>query len=136
MPVTILLTRNAPEEDLARIRAVSPDLVVEKAPTMDDALARAPEAAVILAGRWSDELWQAAPNLRWVQSGGAGVERFLTPEFIASPIILTNAAGIYAIPIADHVLAFMLAFSRGFAHYLRNQAARKWEWDGGDELNG
>ena len=141
MPTHILLTRNAPEEDLTRIRAVSSHLVVEKAPTMEDALARAAEAEVVFAGRWSDELWKAAPNLRWVQSGGAGVERFLTPEFVASPILLTNAAGIYAIPIADHVIAFMLAFSRGFPHYLRNQAERKWEWDagpsgGGDELNG
>ena len=136
MPTHILLTRNAPDADLDRVRSVSPDLVVEKAPTMEQALSLAADAEVILAGRWSDELWQAAPNLRWVQSGGAGVERFLTPEFIASPIILTNAAGVYAVPIADHVIAFMLAFSRGFPHYLRNQAERKWEWDGGDELDG
>ena len=134
MPTHILITRNAPEEDLGRVRAVSPDLIVEKAPTMEEALARAAHAEIILAGRWSDDLWRGAPNLRWVQCSGAGVERFLTPEFIASPIMLTNAAGIYAIPIADHVLAFMLCFSRGFPRYLRSQLDHKWERDGGDEL--
>ncbi len=136
MPVHVLLTGNASEEDIARIRAVSSDLVVAGARNMEEAVALAAEAEVVLAGRWSDELWQSAPNLRWVQSGGAGVERFLTPDFVASPIILTNAAGVYAIPIADHVLALMLAFSRGLPRHFRNQADHKWEWDGGDELNG
>ncbi len=134
MPTHILVTRNAPDSDLDRLRLVSDSLTVEKAATMEEALARAADAEIILAGRWSDDLWKAAPNLRWVQSSGAGVERFLTPEFIASAIILTNAAGVYAIPIADHVIAFMLAFSRGFPRYLRNQLDRKWEWGGGDEL--
>jgi len=137
MPTHILLTRNAPDADLDRVRSVSPDLVVEKAPTMEQALSLAADAEVILAGRWSDELWQAAPNLRWVQSGGAGVERFLTPEFIASPIILTNAAGVYAIPIADHVMAFVLHFSRGFGRLLRSQLEHRWgEEVEPDELTG
>jgi len=136
MPTHILLTRNAPEEDLARVRAVSADLIVEKAPTMEGALARALEAEIIFAGRWSDELWKAAPKLRWVQSGGAGVERFLTPEFIASSVILTNAAGVYAIPIAEHVLGFMLHFARAFHGALRHQLRREWEYPEIGELSG
>ncbi len=136
MPLHVLLTGNASEEDRARLRAVGPGLEVMRAGSMDEALSLAPRAEVVLAGRWSDELWQSAPSLRWVQSGGAGVERFLTPGFIASPIILTNAAGVYAIPIADHVLALMLALSRRLPLHFRNQQQRKWEWDGGDELNG
>jgi len=134
MPTHILITRNALDSDLDRIHSISDSLAVEKAPTISDALARAADAEIILAGRWSDDLWKAAPNMCWVQSSGAGVERFLTPEFIASPVILTNAAGIYAIPIADHVIAFVLAFSRGLPRCLRNQLDRKWEWRGGDEL--
>jgi phosphoglycerate dehydrogenase-like enzyme len=64
-----------------------------------------------------------------VQSGGAGVEWFLTPDFIASPVVLTNAAGVYAVPIADHVMALVLHFSRQFNNLLRKQAKREWaEW--------
>ena len=74
---------------------------------------------MVLAGHWSDELWRNAPRLRWVQSWGAGVEWFLTPDFVASPILLTNAQGIYATPIAEHVLAFVLHFSRGFDRHVR-----------------
>ncbi len=96
---------------------------------MEEALAKAAEAQVIHAGRWSEELWKSAPRLEWVQSGGAGVERYLTPDFVASPIVLTNARGIYAIPIADHVVSFVLHFSRLFNVLLRKQIRHEWaEW--------
>jgi phosphoglycerate dehydrogenase-like enzyme len=132
----VLVTRKLSESDLSRIQAVSGSLGVEQAPTLEEAIARAPEAEVIFAGRWSDDLWKAAPRLRWVQSGGAGVERFLTPDFIASPIILTNAAGVYAIPIAEQVIAFILAFARGLHRTMRSQMAHQWEYPEVQELLG
>jgi phosphoglycerate dehydrogenase-like enzyme len=134
--VIVLVSRKLSESDLSRIQAVSGALGVEQAPTLEEAIARAQEAEVIFAGRWSDDLWKAAPRLRWVQSGGAGVERFLTPDFIASPIVLTNAAGIYAIPIAEQVIAFILAFARGLHKTMRSQMAHQWEYPGVQELLG
>ncbi len=139
MPVRVLVTHSIPDADLDRIRAVSDAIEVEGAPALEEAIARAGEAEVIQAGHWSDELWQSAPRLRWVQSGGAGVEEFLTPEFVASPVVLTNAAGVYAVPIADHVMAFLLHFSRRFGDLLRKQMRREWaEWGefAADELAG
>jgi phosphoglycerate dehydrogenase-like enzyme len=127
--VKVLVTYDIGEADLGKLRSASDSLVVEKAATMEDALAKAAGAEVIHPGRWSDDLWKSAPRLKWVQSGGAGVERFLTPDFIASPIVLTNARGIYAIPIADHVIAFVLHFSRVFNMLLRKQIGHAWaDW--------
>lgn len=127
MALRVLLNYDAGEEDLARVRAVSAELVVTRAARREEGSAGAAEAEVILAGHWSEELWKGAPRLRWVQSWGAGIERFLTPDFIASPILLTNAQGLYATPIAEHVLAFLLHFSRGFNHLLRHQRAHRWQ---------
>jgi len=134
--VKVLISHDMAEADLERIRSVSDSLVVEKATTLEEALERAAEAEVVYAGRWSDELWRAAPNLKWVQSWGAGVERFLTRDFVASPIVLTNAAGIYAIPIAEHIMAFVLHFSRRFDRALRAQREARWDWVEPDELAG
>ncbi|MDH4179732.1 MAG: D-2-hydroxyacid dehydrogenase, partial [Armatimonadota bacterium] len=129
MSVRVLVTYDMSEADLEKIQSVSDSVDVEKAEGMEEALAKAAEAEVVHAGRWSDELWKSAPRLKWVQSGGAGVERFLTPDFIASPIILTNAQGIYAIPIADHVMTFVLLFSRRFNLLVRKQIGHAWaEW--------
>lgn len=137
MTVKVLISHRAAEADLDRVRAVSGSLVVVRSESREHALELAADAEVILAGHWSDQLWKAAPHLRWVQSGGAGVERFLTSDFIASPIILTNAAGVYAIPIADHVMAFVLHFSRGFGRLLRSQLEHRWgEEVEPDELTG
>jgi phosphoglycerate dehydrogenase-like enzyme len=105
---------------------VADQVMVKPAADLTEAIAAASGAEVIQAGHWSEELWQSAPRLAWVQSGGAGVERFLTPEFVASPIILTNAQGVYAIPIADHVMAFVLGFSRQLNHLVRRQIDAKW----------
>jgi len=137
--VKVLVTHGMGSDDLERIEAVAEGVSAEAARTAEEAMAGAAEAEVIQAGRWSEELWKAAPGLKWVQSGGAGVERFMTPEFIASPIILTNAQGVYAIPIADQVMAFILHFSRRFNELVRRQIAREWEpWErrGSEELCG
>ena len=139
MAVKVLVTHGMSSDDLERIEAVAEGIDASAAGTAEEAMARAPDAEVLQAGRWSEELRQVARRLKWVQSGGAGVERFMTPGFIASPVILTNAQGVYAVPIADHVMAFMLHFSRRFNDMLRKQAAHEWEsWDrrSSDELNG
>jgi phosphoglycerate dehydrogenase-like enzyme len=139
MPTKVLVTHHLNEHDRRRIESVSDSVSVGGARSMEEALAKAVEAEVIQAGEWSDELWKSAPQLKWVQSGGAGVEHFMTPDFIASPIILTNAQGVYAVPIADHVMAFVLHFCRRFNQLLRKQIQREWaDWGEYrlDELNG
>lgn len=129
MSVKVLVTHDMGEADLNKIRSVSDSIEVETARNMAEALGKAPAAEVIQPGRWSDELWKSATCLKWVQSGGAGVERFLTADFIASPIVLTNARGIYAVPIADHIMAFVLHFSRVFNMLLRKQIGHAWaDW--------
>ena len=132
----LLLTYNASDDDLEQIRAVSDEISVAAAGKLDEAIARAAEVEVIFAGRWSEELRKSAPGLHWVQSWGAGIERFLTPDFVASPIMLTNARAIYAIPIADQVMAFVLHFSRGLNHLVRNQIEHRWHHPPVDELAG
>jgi len=128
--VKVLVTHGMSSDNLERIEAVAAGVSAEAAGTMEEAMARAAEAEVIQAGHWSDELWKAAPKLKWVHSGGAGVERFMTPDFVASPIILTNSQGVYAVPIADHVMAFILHFSRRFGDLVRKQLAHEWEgWE-------
>lgn len=129
MALKVLISHRTSESDLDRIQSAAEGVVAEQAVDLDEALAKVSRVEVIQAGRWSEELWKSAPRLKWVQSGGAGVEGLLTQDFIASPIILTNAQGIYAIPIADHIMAFILCFSRQFNHLVRYQMEHKWaDW--------
>lgn len=55
----------------------------------------------------------AAERLRWVHSGAAGVGGTLYPEMRESDVLLTSSAGVYAEPMAEHVLAMIHHFARG-----------------------
>src|SRR5262249_26091346 len=76
----------------------------------------------------------------WVQQPSAGVETVATiPELRERPITLTNMQRIYAPEIADQAMAYLLAFTRSFPHYMARQHERTWSGRQGevplDELN-
>lgn len=72
------------------------------------------------------EAFLAAERLRWVHSGAAGVGASLFEEMRASDVLLTNSAGVYAEPMAEHALAMILHFARGFDRAVAGQSAREW----------
>ncbi|MCJ7739161.1 MAG: hypothetical protein MUQ10_17910, partial [Anaerolineae bacterium] len=67
----------------------------------------------IAAGGFPRELLARAKNLRWLQQWGAGADWLLRhSEAVDMDFVLTNASGVHAIPISEHILAFLLAFAR------------------------
>ncbi len=75
----------------------------------------------------SRALFLEARKLRWIHTATAGVGSALFPEMLASDVILTNSAGIHAPPIAEHVLAGILHFLRGFDVALDQQRQARWD---------
>lgn len=74
-----------------------------------------------ISGQWDAELLAAAPHLRWVHVFSGGVENYLFPEFIKSPVVFTCLKGFFAVPAAEHALALMLLFTRCIHYDLRRQ---------------
>ncbi len=72
-------------------------------------------------------LFLEAQQLRWVHSAAAGVGAALFPEMVASPVLLTNSAGVHAIPIAEYVVAGVLHFFRGLDVAMDQQRAARWD---------
>jgi len=68
-----------------------------------------------------------AKNLKWIHTFSAGVEKVLTPEVVKSKIIVSNSSGIHAVPIAEHVLGFMLIFTRKFYDTFRKHQQKIWD---------
>lgn len=73
-----------------------------------------------------DKILTAAPALRWQQSPSAGVNHILTPTFLQKDIILTNGAGVHAIPISEFVLAFMLYHAKNLQKLQTLQNEHTW----------
>ncbi|MGI8869722.1 MAG: D-2-hydroxyacid dehydrogenase [Mycobacteriales bacterium] len=82
-------------------------------------------------------LLDQAPKLRWLHSPGAGVERWPLGELADRGIVLTNGAGVFAIPIAEWVLTAMLTAVKRTVAVNDAQRAHRWATDiQADELYG
>jgi phosphoglycerate dehydrogenase-like enzyme len=110
------------------LQAVDPDINIivtdEK-----NALEQMPGCHILVTWGWAEtrSLYLAAPHLEWIHALSAGVEKLIFPEIQTSDTILTNSKGIHGIPVSEHVLAMMLAFSRGLPTSIRQQDAKKWQ---------
>ena len=72
---------------------------------------------------------EAAPNLRWVQWIGAGVDHAPLATLSARGILLTNNRGVHANNIAEHVIGLMIAIARNFPRLVRAQDQHVWSID-------
>ncbi len=91
------------------------------------------EDAEVIFLRWGvtgetfRRLVTSIPNLRWVHTVSAGVDHVLFPELAESDVVLTNASGVFNTPIAETVLAYMLAVVKRLPEFLKQQSGRRWE---------
>ncbi|MEH2306903.1 D-2-hydroxyacid dehydrogenase [Nostoc sp.] len=69
----------------------------------------------------------AAPGIRWQQTPSAGVNHILTPIFLEHDIILTNGAGVHAIPISEFVLSLILYHAKQLRELQADHDQRIWE---------
>ena len=126
-------------EGEARIRAEAPagwEVAVVHAPTSSDgdgpqgasreALALIGEAEAYFGFGITADLLAAARRLRWVHSAAAGVGNVLKSGIADRDILLTNAAGIHSIPMAEFIIAGLLHFMRGLDVAIDQQ--RRGEW--------
>lgn len=75
------------------------------------------DAEVVYGGIRGADL-DYAPKLKWLQSGGAGMEG-TDPKVMQSPLAITNYARTFAPGISETAIGLLLALSRGLVkHYL------------------
>jgi phosphoglycerate dehydrogenase-like enzyme len=113
-------------DEFQEIQSVSSDIEVLNIREEADALKVIGEVEGMY-GRINPTLLERAKKLRWLQTPMAGLEHYMFPALIESDVTLSNMQGIYSDSIADHVMGYILMFSRGFHIYLRQQLERKWE---------
>jgi len=80
----------------------------------EESMKAIPEAEVYVGFGMPRELFLAGKQLRWVQTGTAGVATLLFDEMRNGDVLLTNAAGLYGPSIAEYVLGGVLHFLRAF----------------------
>jgi phosphoglycerate dehydrogenase-like enzyme len=127
-PQRILVWNLAPQL-AASLQAAAPgvELLLAKDPTEAAALAKDADAVL---GFCSAEVLTAGPNIRWIQSYSAGVERCVAiPAVRERDILLTNMQRVAGPVMAEHVIAMMLAYARGLHFYIPERMAGRWTRD-------
>jgi phosphoglycerate dehydrogenase-like enzyme len=96
----------------------------------DEAIRRLlPDVEVAFTPAVDSEAFASATRLRWIQSPAVGIGHLLYPTLVSSDVVLTNARGVRARAMAEHVLAVTLALARQLHTALRHQASRIWAQD-------
>ena len=109
----VLVGEDVGPANLARMRETYPEVEFRFCPTADEIIRQAADAEVIFSKRFPQEALERAGRLRWVQAGTAGVERLLAMGLEERGVVITNATGAHGVPMAEMVLAMMLAFATG-----------------------
>lgn len=122
----VLVYYNFTDEQMEGLRAVAPGAEVIRVEGEEEAIHQAKDAEALL-GHFPRPVFLAAPQLRWIQSFSAGLDKFLFPEVIESDVTLTNMAGVYASQGGEHAWALLLALTRGIPHFVRHQDHREWK---------
>ena len=118
------------DSHMEQIRAAAPeaDIIVIKdsKKKTDEKLARCADTEIFF-GTDIKEWIKSLPDLKWVQVAIAGVDWILAdPDIAESDVAITNASGVHAIPVSEHVLAIMLSFCRNMNVHFKDQMNRKW----------
>jgi phosphoglycerate dehydrogenase-like enzyme len=92
-----------------------------------------PEAEVVMVAWVKNKpvslraFWPMFKKLRWVHSLSAGVEHLLFPELIESPVVVTNARGVFKRALAEFATLGALYFSRRVRLMLEQQRQAEWK---------
>ena len=113
-------------ESIERLRAAHPDDEIVVAESDSHFAETVGDAEVVFDPFWRPDGLSACRSAKWVQTGGAGVEKAPLGQVKALGITLTNAAGVHAIPVADTALALLLGIARRLNWAVRNHVAHSW----------
>jgi D-2-hydroxyacid dehydrogenase (NADP+) len=110
-----------------------PEMRVAHAPTFTELPPELPDTDIFVGAFLLAQHLQIAKKLKWIHSTSAGIGQLAYPELIASGIAVTNAGGVFSIPMAEHTIGVMLALARNFPDTVRQQDQKLWSqqllWD-------
>jgi phosphoglycerate dehydrogenase-like enzyme len=123
----------APRRMSARLRARWPEMRVVHLEAPAGLEREIADADIFVGFRLTPEQFRIARRLKWIQATAASVSQLMFPELRQSAVVVTNASGVHASTMAEHVLGMMIALARRFPSAFRYQNERRWAqqeiWD-------
>ena len=96
-----------------------------------------PTAAIVVGGNLTPDELATAENLRLFACSSAGAGHLDLDAFREHGVAVTNASGVHGPNIAEHVLGWLLVFTRRLDEGIRRQQRREWRhFQAAGELQG
>jgi phosphoglycerate dehydrogenase-like enzyme len=123
-PPRIVLVNNEMQDLLPALQQAAPGAKLIEASAATAKQIAAADAAI---GVCSQELLAHAKRLQWIQWPAAGVDRCVQQPLLRERhVLLTNLQRTMGSSMAEHVLGLMLALSRHFDFFLKEQQQAQW----------
>ncbi|TAK25463.1 MAG: D-2-hydroxyacid dehydrogenase [Chloroflexota bacterium] len=123
--VKVIMFHSTPDR-LAELRAKFPSVNFVAPENRADGAKDIASADVIFGGCTNEE-FEAAEKLRWIQAASAGVEfMWKIPAIADSNVVVTNARGAHAATIAEHHFALLLGLTRQVIAHHDHQKKHEW----------
>ena len=110
-----------------------PEMHVADAFSFKELPPEVPDTDIFVGAFLLPEHLQSAKKLKWIHSTSAGVGQLAYPQLVSSGIVVTNASGVFSVPMAEHTIGLLLALARNFPDTVRQQDQKLWSqqflWD-------
>lgn len=110
-----------------------PEMRVVHLPAFDGLATEIADADIFVGPSLRPEQLRLAKKLKWIHATTAGVGQLAYPEIVNSGIMVTNASGVFSVPMAEHTIGLILALARNFPDTVRQQDEKVWSqqllWD-------
>jgi phosphoglycerate dehydrogenase-like enzyme len=124
----VVLTVRVSDKAIQNLNNEFPRFEFRKTASKAEALSMVEDAEILVSLAPSSEIISSANGCKWLQVLTAGVEDYLAMNEIRNKqdLLLTNASGIHAIPISEHIFAMILALTRDIKKAIINQQDKIW----------
>ena len=92
----------------------------------DSLNARSDYDVLVISGLWNNDILSSAPDLRFIQSIGAGYDQFPLEELRSRGIRLANASGVNKNAVSEHTFSLILSLSRHLKSGAKHQRDHFW----------
>ncbi|QII01770.1 D-2-hydroxyacid dehydrogenase [Rhodococcoides fascians A21d2] len=83
-----------------------------------------------------ESAWPRFGSLKWIHIAAAGVDSLMFDELVESDVVVTNSRGVFDRPIAEFVLAQILAFAKDSERSRALQHSKIWQHRETERIDG
>lgn len=125
----VLFTFHVREQFQQQLRQKFPQVSFRFNEKVEEVLIEDIEILVTYGRDVTEEMLERSTSLKWIMVASAGVDKMPLQAIAERNILVSNVRGIHKIPMAETVLAHILALSKGLPTLQKQQQRKEWKKD-------